>query len=535
MAIMGGAVFYAVRIALALFPSIALRYPVKKWAAATAILASLGYLAISGAAFATVRSAVTITIMFLAVLLDRPAIAMRNVALSALLILLVWPESLNDVGFQMSFSAVVALVASYEALRRRLLRRAQWPEGALAKAGLFVGGIVLSTFIASVAVAPFGAYYFHKGQQLAIVANVIATPVINLVIMPAALGALILMPLGLEGLPLALMGLGIDATTRTAEWVAALPGATSRIAAISPASFVTMAVGGLWLLLWRERPRWLGLAVIAAGLALAPMTQRPDILVGHDGQLVAARGSGGLLAALAAPQTGFELSRWLEHDGDARAPKDAVAAPGFHCDHAGCVARVRGLTVAYPRHPSAIADDCARADIVLLTVPRPKGCTRPRAVIDFFALRAQGTHAIYISASADPYPVAGVGSPSITRSASLSNSETTSAPGAAQAPAKGAAPNSSMATVPTAGAGPFAGSGPGVSPGSALAAAPDSAVEPAAPQSASGNAVATPAGTVARVPGQRSIRIETVAQRARRPAMVAATVVGHAAQSRPRT
>ncbi|MEQ1711379.1 MAG: ComEC/Rec2 family competence protein, partial [Hyphomicrobium sp.] len=144
MAIMGGAVFYAVRIALALFPAIALRYPVKKWAAATAILASLGYLAISGAAFATVRSAVTITIMFLAVLLDRPAIAMRNVALSALLILLVWPESLNDVGFQMSFSAVVALVASYESLRRRLLRRAQWPEGAMAKAALFVGGIVLS-------------------------------------------------------------------------------------------------------------------------------------------------------------------------------------------------------------------------------------------------------------------------------------------------------------------------------------------------------------------------------------------------------
>lgn len=397
MAIMGGAVFFAVRILLALFPAIALNHPIKKWAAAAAIVASLGYLAISGAAFATVRSAVTITIMFVAVLLDRPAIAMRNVALSALLILLIWPESLTDVGFQMSFAAVVALVASYEALRRMLLGRARWPESVLAKLGLFAGGIVVSTLIASVAVAPFGAYYFHKGQQLAIIANVVATPVINLVIMPAALGALVLMPFGLEAMALAPMGFGIDLTTRVAAWVAALPGAATRIPAISLFSFVTIAAGGLWLLLWRERPRWLGLAVIAAGGAFALLTPHPDILVGRDGLLVAARTSGGRFGALPAPQASFELSRWLEHDGDARSVKEAVAAAtGFACDAAGCVTRVRGYTVAMPRHASAIADDCARADIVLLSVPKPKGCTRPLAVIDFFALRAQGTHAIFI-------------------------------------------------------------------------------------------------------------------------------------------
>ncbi|MEI5579610.1 ComEC/Rec2 family competence protein, partial [Streptomyces brasiliscabiei] len=70
------------------------------------MLATLGYLLISGSAFATVRSYVMISIMFLAVLLDRPAIALRNVALAALAILVVWPESLLDVGFQMSFAAV---------------------------------------------------------------------------------------------------------------------------------------------------------------------------------------------------------------------------------------------------------------------------------------------------------------------------------------------------------------------------------------------------------------------------------------------
>src|SRR3990172_9063450 len=104
-----------------------------------------------------------ISIMFLAVMLDRPAIALRNVALAALAILLVWPESLFDPGFQMSFAAVMALVSAYEWLRGRedeqAVRRPRW---ALRAGVLFLGGIVLSTLVASLAVAPFGIYHFHN-------------------------------------------------------------------------------------------------------------------------------------------------------------------------------------------------------------------------------------------------------------------------------------------------------------------------------------------------------------------------------------
>ena len=124
MVIMAGAVFFSIRLVLAAIPAIALRYPIKKWAAAGAMAGAFGYLMISGAAFATVRSYIMISIMFLAVMLDRPALALRNVALAALAILLVWPESLFDPGFQMSFAAVVALVAAYEWLRRRGEERA---------------------------------------------------------------------------------------------------------------------------------------------------------------------------------------------------------------------------------------------------------------------------------------------------------------------------------------------------------------------------------------------------------------------------
>jgi competence protein ComEC len=396
MSIMAGAIFVAVRLLLAAVPAIALNYPIKKWAAVAAAVGALGYLMISGAAFATVRSYIMISIMFAAILMDRPAIALRNVALAALVCLLIWPESLNDVGFQMSFAAVVALTAAYEAIRDRWAARDYWP-GPLTRVLYFFGGIVLSTLVAGLAVAPFAAYHFHTSQQFAILANLIAIPVCNLVVMPAALATLVALPFGLEAVPLAIMGWGIDAMSATAAWVAALPGAVGHIAAIPVASFGLMVAGGLWLLLLRSRPRYAGLTAIAGGLALAPTLPRPDVLIGRDGQLVAIRGTDGRLTALSVPQAGFEMKRWLEHDGDARTAKEAMSQAGFRCDVDGCTTRTAGTTVAVLRHPAALADDCAKADVLAASLPVRGACSRPRVVIDLYAVRDNGTHALYIT------------------------------------------------------------------------------------------------------------------------------------------
>jgi competence protein ComEC len=398
MVIMAGAAFWLVRFVLALVPALALRFPIKKWAAVIACLAALGYLLISGSASATVRSWIMISIMFLAIVLDRPAVALRNVALAALAILLVMPESLHDAGFQMSFAAVVALVATYEALRDywRSRGRAEGPGLAL-RVLLFFGGIVLSTLIASIAVAPLAAYHFHKSQQFAILANLLAIPICNVVVMPAALAALLLMPLGLEGVALAVMGVGIEGMLWCANLVARLPGAVGHIAAIPTSAFALMLFGGLWLCLWRTRWRLLGVAPFAAGLALTPTEPRPDLLIGgREGTLVAVRGEGGRLHAAALVGSAYELTRWLEHDGDARAARDAAAGTGFRCDAAGCVTTLAGKIVAVPKHPAALADDCARADILILRWPRDASCAAKGTVVDYFDWRRGGAHALYL-------------------------------------------------------------------------------------------------------------------------------------------
>ena len=397
MVIMAGAVFFSIRLLLAAIPAIALSYPIKKWAAAGAMLGAFGYLMISGAAFATVRSYIMISIMLLAVMLDRPALALRNVALAALAILLVWPESLFDPGFQMSFAAVVALVSAYEWLRGREEERAAvTARGAMRQTLLFFGGIVTSTLIASLAVAPFGIYHFHNTQQFAILANLIAIPICNVVVMPAALAALVAMPFGLEAAPLWVMGWGIEAMVWCAGWVASLPGAVGRVPAIPTPAFVLMIVGGLWCTLWGTRWRLLGLVPIVLGLVLAPTGRRPDALVGRGGALVAVRMDSGQLSALAGRGSNFELARWLEHDGDGRLPAEAGKAQAFRCDAHGCTARVKGVLLAVANSPAALRDDCAVAGILVLKFPKPRGCNPPGPAIDVEDVRTSGAHALYV-------------------------------------------------------------------------------------------------------------------------------------------
>lgn len=397
MVVMAGAVFLSIRLLLSAIPSIALRYPIKKWAAAGAMLGALGYLLISGAAFATVRSYIMISIMFLAILLDRPALALRNVALAALLILVVWPESLLDAGFQMSFAAVVSLVSAYEWLRARDEARGRAERrGVFGKAMLFFGGIVTSTLVAGFAVAPFGVYHFHNTQQFAILANLLAIPACNIIVMPAGLAALVAMPFGLEAGPLWLMGIGIEAMVWCANAVAHLPGAVGRVPAIPALAFGLMVAGGLWWALWSTRWRVLGLVPIALGLILAPTGRRPDVLIGRGADLVAVRGADGKLSALAGRGSTFELARWLEHDGDGRSPDEAGKAEAFRCDRIGCVAVVKGLRIAIADTPAAWRDDCTAASVLILKFPQPRGCRPHGPVIDRDDVSARGAHALTI-------------------------------------------------------------------------------------------------------------------------------------------
>lgn len=397
MAIMAGSLFWLLRVVLTLTPGVALRYPVKKWAAGAALAGALAYLMISGGAIATQRAFLMVTVMFAAVILDRPALTLRNVMVAALVILALMPESLLDVSFQMSFAAAIALVAIYERWTQRLVTTGEEGRPAIPFwVVAYLAGIATTTIVASFAVAPFAAYHFHQFTKYGVLANVLAMPVVSILVMPMALVALLAMPFGLEAVPLYLMGQGIDAVLGIAASVAALPGAVEAVPAYSAAGLALMALGGLWLSIWRQRWHLLGLAMIAAGIALATAYERPDILIEREGKVVAVRDGNGLLAATPGRSGRYSLAEWLEADGDGRAVKDVRRSRAFRCDRHSCVTATHSLTVSVVTHAAALAEDCDRADILITPLRIKEKCKGPLIVITGADLREKGAHAIYL-------------------------------------------------------------------------------------------------------------------------------------------
>jgi competence protein ComEC len=311
----------------------------KKTAAIIALLAGLGYLMLSGATVATQRAFVMMAVAFTAVLLDRPAISLRGLALAAAVVLAIRPASLMDVGFQMSFAATAALVAGYEEVRRRRQIRQAAVGDARKKfgrwgrawrfAGLYLGGLVFTSLIAGVATAPYSAYHFNRAAPYGLPANLAAVPVMGLVIAPAAIAAGVLAPVGLAGPPLWLMGEGIEWVLEAAHRIADLPGSARPVPVGPPAILPLITLGGLWLFLWRGRWRLAGLAGIAGALALwATGAPRPEVLIAPEGRLIGVMGPEGRVLDHDRAQS-FAADTWLRRDGDAATQKQAAGRPGL--------------------------------------------------------------------------------------------------------------------------------------------------------------------------------------------------------------
>ena len=393
--------FFGTRLLLAAIEPVALRYPIKKWAAGLAMAGAFGYLILAGATVPTQRAFVMTGLVLIAVLIDRKAISMRLVAAAAGAVLLLAPESLMEPGFQMSFAAVLALVAVYEGLGGRLagLRRG----GRMRRLAMYFLGVALSTLIAGAATGVIALHHFGQVAQFGLVANLIAVPVTALWIMPWGVAACALMPLGLEWLALAPMAFGIGFVLDVAQSVAGWPGAVRHVPAMPGYGLAMAAMGGLWLCLWRGSIRFLGAAGVVAGVLSVSVAPRPDVLVSDTGRLMAVRLADGGLALSALRRERFVGGIWLERDGDIRKRSwpDTVNADGnLACDLTGCIYRRDGRVVALVRDGRALAEDCRIADIVISIVPVRRACRSHAMVIDRFDLWRNGAYALTFAGEA---------------------------------------------------------------------------------------------------------------------------------------
>jgi competence protein ComEC len=400
MALVGLGLFWAARALLALIPVIALTQPIKKWAALAALGGASFYLVISGAAAPAMRAFTMLAMMLLAILFDRPALSMRSLAFAAIILLMFEPESLVEPGFQMSFAAVASLIAVAEWEHRRAAARERTPPWRFAKVWAYLRGIAVTSFVGSIATMPYAAFHFDRATHYAVLGNLLAMPIMGFVTMPAAAVSVVTMPFGLDAVPLHVMGAGVDAMLAIGRFVSHLPGAVTAVGAWPISALALLSLGGLWILLWRSGPRWLGFAPILAGAVIVLLTRPPDLLIARDGVTIAARGADRRLYFVRDPADEYSASEWLKRDGDARVPDQALASPnnGVRCDALGCIVRISGGTeIAAISRPEAFGEDCAAADIVISSEPARGACRGPRLVIDRIDVARNGAYALWLS------------------------------------------------------------------------------------------------------------------------------------------
>lgn len=398
-----GVLFFFSRLLMASVSKLALHYPIKKYAAVFALIGALIYTLIVGATIPTQRALMMSGLVLFAIVVDRTAISMRLVALAAAVVLLFAPESLVSVSFQMSFAAVVALVAFYEWLKPYWTRFYS-KAGFVRRASLYFAGVVLTTVIAGFSTGFFALYHFQTFALYGTMANVIAVPIMAFIVMPSLLLSFLLMPLGLEGLSLDLASWGISWILGAAYWVAGMDGSLTRMSSWPLWPFIVTVIC-LWIMcVWQGWLKSAALTISLITLFIISIYKQPIIQISSDYSLIGFRNVQGDILVSSGRSERYTADNWLRRNGQSSDtkkifPRDGQILEDFPllCDGHGCRGEVDGLKIAYAKDQKAVSEDCSWADLLLSPDPVNKRNCNSRYVIDRFDVWREGSHAIWVN------------------------------------------------------------------------------------------------------------------------------------------
>ncbi|MES0809064.1 ComEC/Rec2 family competence protein [Roseibium sp. SCPC15] len=426
MALFAGGAYGLALLIFASIPALPLRWETQKWAASAALFAALVYLFLSGASVATQRSFLMIGLVFLGILVGRRGLTLRSVAIAGLFLLLLAPERLFFPGFQMSFAAVICLIAVYEIWRNRertFSRARQIDASVLSRVLQHVlrwgAGLIVTACIAGLATGLIGAHHFGRIASFGVVGNFLGMPVFSLLIMPFGVLALVLMPLGLASLPLIVMSAGISLLLKIASFTAQLDADAGVIGKLSAPVALLFVASLFAALLLAGRKRLWAIAPLAAGMMFLVQHRPPDIQIAASGTRIAARDEEGLLRWAGRRQS-FATDIWYAGEG---VPKSAIGSrkmksPQITCDSDGCVISAYPasagddsnaktqvpLKLALPKSAEAFRLDCKYADIIVSDLKVRANCPDVTS-IGGSVRQERGAISIWLSNGKKDHPV----------------------------------------------------------------------------------------------------------------------------------
>ena len=383
-ALIAAAYLIALRL-LSLWPWLVLRVRVPLLATAIGALAGVGYTLLTGAEVPTIRSCVAALLVLGALALGREALSLRMVSAAAAFVLLLWPEALSGPSFQMSFAAVISIVALHgaEPARRFLAPR---EEPWLFRQGRQFTMLLVAGIVIELALMPIVMFHFHRAGTYGALANMIAIPLTTVATMPLIAIALMLDVVGWGAPVWWMVGKSLELLLAIAHFTADQPGAVRLTPQMTYPAFGLFLAGGLWLALWQGRARLLGFAPIVLASAIHLATPVPDLLISGDGRHVGVTGEGEGLLVLRSSSSDYVTDNLMELAGVTGEPVTLEEWPGAECNPDFCMLTLdrggRDWHVLMSRSRAQVAERdlaaaCERADIVVSERWLPQSC-RPR-------------------------------------------------------------------------------------------------------------------------------------------------------------
>ena len=199
------------------------------------LLAIWTYVFLVGMSASVVRSAVMITVFSLMSLLHRGKMSLNVLGFTAVVMLLVNPLNLFDVGFQMSFIAVASILLfsrrifdCLPTVRHRMLR--------------WLWGLLSVSVAAQIGVAPLTAYYFGQVSCYFLFTNIIIVVLTTLIIYLTLVFYVFLWFAPVASLLASVLSIAAHTQNTVVQWVSTCPGSVISHIHLHPVQVVLIYV-----------------------------------------------------------------------------------------------------------------------------------------------------------------------------------------------------------------------------------------------------------------------------------------------------
>lgn len=373
----GGALFWLSR-RLCLIAEVAKgasRQRSKIYAAWLTMLGITFYAVLSGFEVATERAWIMMMVSLGAVVMGRQALTMRNVAISAIILLLHRPESLMSISAQLSFASVAILIAGFESGMitgrynnedKPSIRHMPMFERLTSRLMYWIRVVTVSGVLATLATTPLIAFHFQRSNPWGVLGNILTEPITGFIIMPMGLLGLLALPLGWDGPFWQIMSWGCEQLVNIAILIAQLPKSTLHFQAPPWISVLVFILALTWACVWISWLRFLSFLLIPLAGTLIFIHKGPTVRVDPSGRVAAFEAPDGRWRVINGAENRFAVASWLSAVGDTRLPDNPHLSEGISCSRDVCFGPLKGGgTIAVVNGARGIRPACEKATLVI--------------------------------------------------------------------------------------------------------------------------------------------------------------------------